>query len=452
MLTPFGSTRRTRVEAAGDSNLLALVESCAPVVTVVGKSWDLHVTRVLETSLDENLNMVRDSVRFLRGKGKRVFFDAEHFFDGFRANPRYAVEVVLAAAEAGAEHIVLCDTNGGTLPEEVARIVSAVKYDTGARLGIHTHNDTDTAVASALAAVRAGATQVQGTINGYGERCGNANLISVAAAMSLKMGIRSLSDAQLGNLTQVSRYVAEIANIPHAPSQPYVGASAFAHKGGLHVAAVAKVKESYEHIRPELVGNANRVLVSELSGRGNILRKVQDLGLGVTLTPDQAAKLLERVKELESRGFQYEGAEASFDLLVRRSLPGYEAPFVLARTAVSSGQWVRAKKQALGKAEITVEVGGKKVSSSAAGNGPVNALDTALRQALVQSYPALSAVRLTDYKVRVVDERHGTAAVVRVLIESTDGERTWRTVGASANIIEASWMALADSLEWAIRA
>ncbi len=456
-LAAFGSTRRASIEVERDANIIALLESGAPVVTLVGKSWDLHVTRVLETSLEENLAMIADSVAFLKAQGRRVFFDAEHFFDGFKANRDYALQCVRTAAQAGAECVVLCDTNGGSLPEEIAETVAFVGRQCGVPLGIHTHNDTDMAVAGALAAVRAGATQVQGTVNGYGERCGNANLLSIIANLKLKLCMDCIPDEQLQMLTEVSRYVAEVANMPPVASQPYVGASAFAHKGGLHVSGISRVEHSYQHVPPEKVGNSKRVLVSELSGRSNILYKVRELGLGVELSQAQARQLLELVKLQESRGFQYEGAEASFELLVRRMLPGYQPPFVLVDFMAMVEKRGDGHPNGNGgdiasQAVVKVKVGDQVMHTAADGNGPVNALDHALRKALRQFYPSLEAVRLVDYKVRVVDQGSGTGATVRVLIDSTDGRRTWSTVGASENIIEASWLALADSLEyWLVR-
>jgi len=453
-LAAFGSTRRANIDAKDDANLLALLEAETPVVTLVGKSWDLHVTRVLETSLEENLAMISDSVDFLRAQGRRVFFDAEHFFDGFKANPDYAVQAVKAAANAGAECVILCDTNGGVLPHEIADIIRKVQSETSVALGIHTHNDSDLAVGGALAAVQAGVVQVQGTINGYGERCGNANLLSVIANLKLKMGIDCISDERLATLTDVSRYVAEVANMPQSASQPYVGTSAFAHKGGLHASAVAKVEHSYQHVPPQNLGNEKRVLISELSGRGNILWKVEELGLDVKLSPAQALELLEHIKLQESMGFQYEGAEASFELLVRRLASNYVAPFTLVdfvsmvEKRASNGHAADISPQVM----LKVRVGEKVMHTAADGNGPVNSLDNALRKALLQFYPSLEAVRLVDYKVRVVDQGSSTGAVVRVLIESTDGRQTWSTVGASENVIEASWMALADSMEyWLVR-
>ena len=450
-LTAFGSTRRANITADQDGNLQALLDAETSVVTLVGKSWDLHVTRVLETSLEENLAMIADSVEFLKERGRRVFFDAEHFFDGFKANRDYALQCVRSAADAGAECVVLCDTNGGTLPSEIADIVFKVRQLTDVQLGVHTHNDTDMAVAGSLAAIHAGATQVQGTVNGYGERCGNANLLSIIANLKIKMGIDCIPDSQLETLTEVSRSVAEIVNMPLPGSQPYVGHSAFAHKGGLHASAVQKVEHSYQHIPPESVGNDKRVLVSELSGRSNILYKVKELGLDVELTQDQARDLLEQVKLQESKGFQYEGAEASFELLVRRTLPDYVSPFALVdfMTLVEkrSGEH-NGGGDLSSQVMLKVKVGDEVMHTAADGNGPVNSLDNALRKALLQFYPDIEAVRLVDFKVRVVEGGSGTGAVVRVIIESTDGHTSWSTVGSSPNIIEASWMALSDSMEY----
>ncbi len=455
-LVAFGSTRRANIAAESDTNLHALLDSGAPVVTLVGKSWDMHVTRLLETSLEENLAMISDSISFLRTKGRRVFFDAEHLFDGFKASPDYALQVVRAAAQAGAECVILCDTNGGTLPNDVLDIVSRVKEDAHVPLGIHTHNDAEVAVANTMAAVQAGVQQVQGTINGYGERCGNANLLSIIGNLKLKLGIDCLTDQQLGKLTEVALYVSEIANMPPYSFQPYVGASAFSHKGGLHASGVAKVEESYQHVPPEKVGNIKRVVVSELSGRSNILHKLHDIGLDNVVSQAQIPKILDIIKLQESKGFQYEGAEASFELLVRRTLPDYRPPFELVDYLVVVEKRRRSPTNGNGEllSEVTLKVklDSEVVHTAAEGNGPVNALDNALRKTLLQFYPSLEAVRLVDYKVRVVDQGASTGAVVRVLIESTDGEGTWHTVGSSGNIIEASWMALADSMEyWLIK-
>ncbi len=455
-LVAFGSTRRANIKAQEDPNLNALKKSGTRVVTLVGKSWDLHVTDVLNTTLEENLKMISDSVRYIKSGGQSVFFDAEHFFDGYKRNSRHALRTIEAAAEAGADCIVLCDTNGGALPGEVTAAVKAAKK-VGIPLGIHAHNDGELAVANTLAAVEAGVTQVQGTINGYGERSGNANLCSIIPALKLKMRIDCISDDNLARLTDVSRYVSELANIIPDPHLPYVGASAFTHKAGLHVSGLMKHEDSYQHINPDLVGNRSRVLVSELSGISNVTYKAKELGLDIP-KGERARAVLEQIKALEKQGFQYEGAEASFELLVRRTAPGYQPPFELVdfmvvvekhrRTPIVSDRM----EDMLSEAMVKVRVAGEVIHTAAEGNGPVNALDAALRKTLLQFYPSLSAVKLMDYKVRILEESDGTKSQVRVLIESSDGEHDWRTVGSSTNIIEASWIALADSLEyWLLR-
>ena len=455
-LVAFGSTRRASVKAADDDNLRALKESGTKVVTLVGKSWDLHVTEVLKTTLEGNLKMVADSIRYIKRGGQTVFLDAEHFFDGYKRNAEYALRIVEAAAEAGADCVVLCDTNGGALPYEVAAAVKAAKK-VGIPLGIHAHNDGELAVANTLAAVQAGAIQVQGTINGYGERSGNANLCSIIPALKLKMGVNCISDENLARLTDVSRYVSELANIIPDPHLPYVGASAFTHKAGLHVSGMMRHEESYQHINPDLVGNRRQVLVSELSGISNITYKAKELGLDIP-KGERAKAVLEQIKALEKQGFQYEGAEASFELLIKRTLPDYQPPFELVDFMVVVEKHRRAPivsdrlEDMLSEAMVKVRVSGDVIHTASEGNGPVNALDAALRKALLQFYPSLSAVKLMDYKVRILEESDGTKSKVRVLIESSDGEQDWRTVGSSTNIIEASWIALADSLEyWLLR-
>jgi len=454
-LVAFGSTRRPGRPAEADANLQALAAAGTPVVCIVGKASHLQVTQVLDTTLEENLAMISDSVRFLKGKGLSVFLDAEHFFDGFKADPEYALSCLRAATEAGADAVVLCDTNGGSLPDHIVAGVRAA-LGVATRVGIHTHNDADLAVANALAAVQAGASQVQGTINGYGERCGNANLCSIIPNLRLKLGIPCLSDEQLARLTEVSRFVSEVANLSPNPHLPYVGAGAFTHKGGLHVSAISKWEESYQHISPEVVGNRKRVVVSELSGRGNIMYKARELGLDLAESSPEVARVLESIKEMESHGFQYDGAEASFELLVRRAQAEYRPPFELVDFLVLVEKRRRPNSsgaEVLAEASVKVRVGDQVFHTAAEGDGPVNALDQALRKALLQFYPSLSQVKLIDYKVRILDETAGTAAGVRVLIESTDGRQRWRTVGSSTNIIEASWLALADSLEyWLLRA
>jgi 2-isopropylmalate synthase len=455
-LVAFGSTRRASTKAESDPNLCALMESGTRVVTLVGKSWDLHVTDVLNTTREGNLKMIADSVRYIKAGGQSVFFDAEHFFDGYKRNPEYALRTIEAAVEAGADCIVLCDTNGGALPHEVAVAVKAAKK-VGIPLGIHAHNDGELAVANTLAAVEAGATQVQGTINGYGERSGNANLCSIIPALKLKMGINCISDENLARLTDVSRYVSELANIIPDPHLPYVGASAFTHKAGLHVSGMMKHEESYQHINPDLVGNRSQVLVSELSGLSNITYKARELGLDIP-KGERARAVLEQIKALEKQGFQYEGAEASFELLLKRTDPDYRSPFELVDFMVVVEKHRRTPtisdrmEDMLSEAMVKVRVGGEVIHTAAEGNGPVNALDAALRKGLLQFYPSLSVVKLMDYKVRILEESDGTKSKVRVLIESSDGEHDWRTVGSSTNIMEASWIALADSLEyWLLR-
>ena len=452
-IVAFGSTRRAKGQAEDDPNLQHLMKSGAQVVTLVGKSSDFHVSHVLETSLEENLAMIYDSVAYLRSQGRRVIFDAEHFFDGYKANPEYAIQCVRSAADAGAECVTLCDTNGGTLPQEMAQIVERLVKEVPTEIGIHTHNDADVAVAGALSAIQAGAGLVQGTANGYGERCGNANIFSIIANLKMKMGIDCVSDDQLAQLTEAHRYISEVANIPSDEFQAFVGLNAFTHKAGLHASAVAKVKSSYEHIQPEAVGNANSVLVSELAGRSNVAFKLKELGLEIDLSPQQTRALLDEVKQKENNGFQYEDAEASFELLVRRSLEGYQPPMELVNFMVRVDKrpdiaTPGSNAEALSEAMVKVRVDGETMHTAADGNGPVNALDNALRKALLQFYPSLQIVRLVDYKVRVVNQGSGTKAIVRVLIESTDGEHYWQTVGASADIIEASWIALVDSLEF----
>ncbi len=452
-LVAFGSTRRPGTKAEDDPGLAMLLKAQTGVVTLVGKTSARHVTQVLETTLEENLKMVAESIAYLKNKGLVVFLDAEHFFDGYKDDPEYSLQTIKAACQAGVDVLVLCDTNGGSLPEEIARFVGDVKKATGARVGIHAHNDAELAVAATLAAVRAGVTQVQGTINGYGERCGNANLCSIIANLKLKMGIDCVSDAQLARLVEVSRNISEIANLKPDAFLPYVGASAFSHKAGLHVSALRKWSESYQHIDPTLVGNQPRMLVSELAGRANIVERARQIGVNLPARGPEAQELLEKVKLLESRGFQYENAEASFDLLVHRATPGYQKPFelidfmVIVEKARRLGG-MRNHDEMLSEAMVKVSVDGEVMHTAAEGNGPVNALDNALRKALIKAYPGVSGIQLTDYKVRILDESTGTESQVRVLIESSDGNRQWRTVGSSANIIEASWLALADSLEY----
>ena len=438
----FGSTRRAGLGCDDDPSIRALVEAATPVVTLVGKSSTLHVERVLETSREENLRMIRDSVAYFKCLGREVVYDAEHFFDGWRLEPGYALATLEAAAEAGADCLVLCDTNGGELPEVVAEVVGMVRASVSSRIGIHPHNDAGLAVANALAAVRAGCVQVQGTINGYGERCGNVDLVPVIATLQLKLGRCVLPEEQLRRLTEVAHYVAAVANQHPDPHAPYVGRSAFAHKGGIHVAAIAKVPESYRHVDPATIGNETRIVVSEVAGRRNVALRARELGLEPA---DGEAALLHRIKELEHRGFQFEAAEGSFEMLLRRAAPGYHAPFALEEFTViiekRGGGGTRAQ------ATVKIRVGDQVMHTAAEGEGPVNALDQAVRKALLPHYPVLADVHLVDYKVRIVDEHLGTAARPRVIIESARGAERWSTVGCSENIIEASWQALCDGLE-----
>jgi 2-isopropylmalate synthase len=451
-LVAFGSTRRSNCRAEDDLNLQALLQAKTKVVTIVGKASDKQVTRVLETTLEENLSMVVDSISYLRAKGLRVFFDAEHFFDGYKDNPEYGLQVVMAAAKAGAECVVLCDTNGGSLPQQIVKAIKAVQKTSSVPLGIHTHNDAELAVANSLAAVEVGVVQVQGTMNGYGERCGNANLCSIIPDLKLKMGIDCVTDKQLSKLNDVSRYISELANMPHYDRLPYVGDDAFTHKGGIHVSGLIKWEDSYQHINPSLVGSRPHVVVSELAGKGSIIFKAKERGLPAP-KGKEIEKVLEQIKLLEKQGFQYDVAEASFDLLFRRAQPDYQPPFELVDFIVVVEKRRRPptkgnQEEPLSEATIKVKVDDRVVHTAAEGDGPVNALDQALRKALLQFYPDLSAVKLIDYKVRILEETAGTASQVRVLIESSDGRENWRTVGSSTNIIEASWLALADSIEY----
>ncbi|MFQ5400646.1 MAG: citramalate synthase [Anaerolineae bacterium] len=444
----FGSTRRKGTRPEVDANLKLLIEAETPAVTLVGKSWDLHVKDVLETTMEENLGMIGESVAYCRQQGKEVIYDAEHFFDGYKANPEYAVATLKAAAVNGAECVVLCDTNGGTLPWEIEEIVTAVAGALGpnVNLGIHTHDDGECGVANSLAAIRAGAVHVQGTINGYGERVANANLCSIIPDLQLKMGYDCVPDEKLAGMTDLSRYVAEVANLEHDDHLPFVGASAFAHKGGIHVAAMLKNPLSYQHIEPQLVGNRQRSVVSELSGRGNLVDKARAYGLDTESL--DLREVLTQIKELEAQGFTFEGAEASVELMLRRTHPAYVPPFELIDFMVMVQR--RRGRGLMAEATVKVRVGPKIMHTAAEGNGPVNALDTALRKALLDVYPQLSGVKLADYKVRILDSDNATAAIVRVLIDTRNGARRWSTVGASTNIIEASWRALADSMEYAL--
>jgi 2-isopropylmalate synthase len=445
-LVAFGSTRRAKVRPEDDANLKAIIDSGTPAVAIFGKSWDFHVTEALKISLDENLELVEDSIRFLKKNGKEVIFDAEHFFDGYKANPKYALKVLKAAEKGGADVLCLCDTNGGTLAFEVQKIINEIKKQVKKPLGIHAHNDSECAVSVSCMAVYCGATHVQGTMNGYGERCGNANLCSIIPILKLKLGIDCITDEQLKSLTETSRHVSEIANLPQKAHQPFVGRSAFAHKGGIHVSAILKNPGTYEHIKPGLVGNEQRVTVSELSGISNLVYKAKAYGVDIKKDSPEVKALLARLKTLELEGYQFEEGEASFELLVKKTLKTYKPKFELESfDIVTVKHGVEATKV---KAKLKVNVKGNSLETEAYGDGPINALDGALRKAIETSFPEIKEVKLTDYKVRVLDSQEGTAAKVRVIVESTDGVRTWGTVGVSTNVIEASWFALLDSIEY----
>jgi 2-isopropylmalate synthase len=445
----FGMTRRRDVAAEDDAALRTLVECFAPVVTLVGKTWGLHLEKVTKASREENLAMIADSVAFCRGEGKRVVYDGEHFFDGYRDDAGYALECLRAAAEAGAEDITLCDTNGSSLPDQVGEGTAAAVagLGEGVEVGIHVHNDAECGVANSLAAVCEGARLVQGTLNGYGERCGNANLVSILPALQLKMGFDVVAPERLEALTETAHMVAELCNVTPDPDQPYVGRNAFAHKGGMHVAGVAVDARTFEHVEPRTVGNAREVLPSELSGKATIRSHAERLG--IELDDAGAAGAVERLKEREHRGYHYEAAPASFELLLRRGADSHVKLFELESFRVTVEK--RADGGVETEATVKLVVDGERCVEVAEGNGPVNALDRALRQALTRHHPRLRQIELTNYKVRILDEAHGTDAVTRVLLESSDHEREWETTGVSENIIEASWEALVDSLEYAFQ-
>jgi 2-isopropylmalate synthase len=448
VLSAFGSTRRRDRTAEEDEGLRMLLDSGCQAVCIVGKAWDIHVTEALKATLDENLGMVRDSVAHLKAAGRTVFLDAEHFFDGYEANPEYAVAVCAAAAEAGADAVVLCDTNGGTLPQDIVRILLELEDKISCPLGIHAHNDAGCGVANSLVAVAAGCTHVQGTMNGYGERAGNADLTSIIPALVLKMGDDCVTQDQLRLLTEVSHFVAETANVSPYPHQPYVGASAFAHKGGLHASATDRLAGAYEHIDPSAVGNLARVVVSELAGRASIVMKAKELGIDLEADPTTVGQVLETIKELEHRGYSFEAADASLEIMLRKKLGSYESFFTLESFRVIMEK--REDGRVMTEATIKLHVQGHRYIATAEGNGPVNALDKALRIAISRFYPGLERMGLTDYKVRVLDEKKGTGAVTRVLIVSDDGVESWGTVGVSENIIEASWEALVDSIDYGL--
>jgi 2-isopropylmalate synthase len=446
-IAAFGSTCRKNSDPIGDPNICALVDANTPVVTVVGKTSMLHVTDVLQTTAPENLRMIRESVAYLKSLDKEVIYDAEHFFDGAALHETYALETVQAAVDGGADWVVLCDTNGGRMPWEIeALVIKVQRAFPGMRIGIHTHNDSELAVANALSAVRAGATQVQGTINGYGERCGNANLCSIIPDLQLKMGFNCISADNLPQLTRLARTVAEIANLAPDDHMAYVGRSAFAHKGGIHVAAIRRNPDSYQHIEPTLIGNEMRVLVSDLSGRGNLMSKAEQFGLDVT--SDEAIRVLDEIKQLEHNGYMFEGAEASVAVRLQRARPDYTPLFQLIDFTVLVED--RQDRGALSEAMVKLLIDGQVVHTAAEGNGPVNALDLALRKALEPFHPEIEDFQLMDYKVRILDGSNATGAMTRVMIDTKNGHRRWSTVGAGTNIIHASWLALVDSFEYGL--
>jgi 2-isopropylmalate synthase len=451
----FGMTRRRGVRAEDDPALRVLADAFAPVCTLVGKSWGLHLEKVVKVDRDENLRMIADSVAFLASQGKRVVYDAEHFFDGFADDPAYALQCLIAAAEAGAETVVCCDTNGGSLPGRIAAAMAAVVgalKPAGVRVGIHCHDDAGCGVANSLAAVQAGATHVQGTINGYGERCGNANLVTIIPNLQLKLGYACLTDAQLASLTGTAHYLDELLNFTPDPDQPYVGRNAFAHKGGMHVAGVNVDPATFEHVDPELVGNRRELLISELSGKGTVHARAREAG--IELGDEEAGQVVERVKELEHHGYHFEAADGSFELLLRKETGEYEPLFTLEhwRVIVEMGHMGHVETEATIKIWCPPGPGGERYVRTAEGNGPVNALDRALREAIGEIYPHLADIALENFKVRLIeDATRGTAAITRVLIDATDGEHVWGTIGVSENIIVASWQALVESLEYAVQ-
>ncbi len=446
-LTAFGSTRRANLPPGDCPNIQALLEAGTPAVTIVGKTWDLHVKEILRVSLRENLAMIRESIDCLKSKGKEVIYDAEHFFDGYKANRKYSLQTLLAALAGGADRIVLCDTNGGTLPSAVAQVIDDVAaYVPTDRLGIHAHNDGGLAVANSLAAVERGVRMVQGTINGYGERCGNADLIPIIANLQLKMNKRCVSETALGSLTHVSRYVSELANITPLNSQPFVGRSAFAHKGGIHVHAVLKNPLAYEHLDPGLVGNQRRVLVSDYSGKSSIEYKAKELGLALDEDSSKTRKIVEKIKALENEGYTFEAADGSLGVLMKKVSGEFEEPFTLECYRVINEK--TENRPSMSQALIKISVGNEEEITAAEGNGPINALDNALRKALTKFYPHLAEMHLTDFKVNILEGSEGTAAKVRVFIQSRDQQDIWRTIGVSESVIEASWYALVDSIHY----
>ncbi|WP_353930283.1 citramalate synthase [Okeanomitos corallinicola TIOX110] len=459
-IVPFCSTRRPHTQASDEPMLQAILAAGTRWVTIFGKSWDLHVTEGLKTSLDENLAMIRDTIEYLRSQGRSVIYDAEHWFDGYKQNPDYALQTIKTAATAGAKWLVLCDTNGGTLPHEITEIVSVVIQEIGneettltqspiPQIGIHTHNDSEMAVANALAAVMAGAKMVQGTINGYGERCGNANLCSLIPNLQLKLGYSCIGEHQLNQLTETSRFVSEVVNLAPDEHAPFVGRSAFAHKGGIHVSAVERNPLTYEHIQPEQVGNRRRIVISEQSGLSNVLAKAKSLGMELNKNDPQAKQILQKMKKLESEGYQFEAAEASFALLMYEALKLRKQFFEVKGFQVNC-DLVEGKETTNSLATIKVAVNGKNILEAAEGNGPVAALDAALRKALINFYPQIADFELTDYKVRILNGNTGTAAITRALVESGNGQQRWTTIGVSDNILEASYQAVVEGLEYGL--
>jgi len=446
-LAAFGSTRKAGLSPDDCPNIQALLGANTPVVTIFGKSWDLHATQILGISLDENLSLIDSSVRYLKAKGKEVIYDAEHFFDGYKNNPGYALKTIQVAQEAGADTIVLCDTNGGTLTWELTEILKELKTSiTPNRLGIHVHDDCGLAVVNSLSAVMLGATMVQGTINGYGERCGNADLISIIGNLSLKMGRTCISKSSVRCLTGLSRYVSDIANTPPIKSKPFVGSNAFAHKGGVHVSAILKNPAAYEHVDPMLVGNKRRAIVSDLSGKSNIEHKAKELGIDLSKDTDVSRKIVRDIKKMEDEGYQFDTADGSLSLLMKRAIGNLTEPFSLVSFRVIDEK--TKDNSSLSQSTVKISVGGEYEITAAEGNGPVNALDNALRKALIKFYPRISEMHLIDFKVRILEGTDGTAAKVRVLLESRDDSEEWTTIGVSGNIIEASWHALADSIQY----
>ena len=446
-MVAFGSTCRAGTPPEKDSNIQALIEADTQVVTIFGKSWDIHPLEALKITLEQNLEIIYQSVRYLKKQVSEVIYDAEHFFDGYKNNPSYALKTLQSAQEAKADWIVLCDTNGGALPGEVQSIIDEVKQKISTPLGIHVHNDSEMAVANTIVAVKQGIRMVQGTINGYGERCGNANLCSIIPNLKLKMGIDCITEAQLKKITEVSRFVSELANLPHYKYLPYVGESAFAHKGGVHVSAIRKSDVTYEHVPPEKVGNRQRVLISDLSGESNILYKAAEFKIDIESKDPKVREILDNLKQLENQGFQFEGAEGSFEILIKKALGQHKKFFELMgfRVIVEKNE---EEGSTISEATIMVRVGDSVEHTAAVGNGPVNALDNAIRKALEKFYPELKEVTLLDYKVRILSSKDGTGAQTRVLIESGDGKSKWGTVGVSENIIQASWQALVDSIDY----